>query len=319
MVFLTAALVVLQYYRPHLLFKRPFAAGSRLAILPEAVPSPLALGKSGDVRIRLALPGEAIDYPLDVEGDPTALAYDWVRAGETVPVDSARALLGSAVTVPTEPGFYQLALVRDSVRRVVEGLTVAVQVPFAEKVGGALHGYRIGTYLAEKLAAKSRPEGFLEVEAGDVDLPLSTHLRIGDFLVRDGQTTWPRYVALNPRLLDKLELVIGKLSEWHGDSTRLGVTVDVNSGYRSPAYNRTVPRSARDSRHQYGDAADVAIDANGDGRVNLADTKLVALAVEAVERDHPELVGGMGIYTSARYRRPYVHIDARGQRARWRG
>jgi len=45
----------------------------------------------------------------------------------------------------------------------------------------------------------------------------------------------------------------------------------------------------------------------------------VALAVEVVEKDHPDLSGGMGLYTSRRYRTPYVHIDARGRRARWRG
>jgi hypothetical protein len=44
----------------------------------------------------------------------------------------------------------------------------------------------------------------------------------------------------------------------------------------------------------------------------------VALAAEMVEREHPELVGGIGLYTSRRYSTPYVHIDARGRRARWR-
>ena len=31
------------------------------------------------------------------------------------------------------------------------------------------------------------------------------------------------------------------------------------------------------------------------------------------------LVGGLGIYTSRRYRTPYLHIDVRGKRSRWRG
>jgi hypothetical protein len=30
-------------------------------------------------------------------------------------------------------------------------------------------------------------------------------------------------------------------------------------------------------------------------------------------------VGGLGLYTSRRYRTPYVHIDARGKRSRWQG
>jgi uncharacterized protein YcbK (DUF882 family) len=93
----------------------------------------------------------------------------------------------------------------------------------------------------------------------------------------------------------------------------------VNSGFRTPAHNARVPRSARDSRHQYGDAADVVIDADGDGRITKADSRIVASAVDSVEELHPDLVGGMGIYTSSRYRTPYVHIDARGHRSRWRG
>ena len=94
---------------------------------------------------------------------------------------------------------------------------------------------------------------------------------------------------------------------------------DVHSGFRTPAHNAGVWRAARDSRHQYGDAADVAIDANGDGRVTLADELLVARAVDQVEDEHPDLVGGLGLYTSGRYRTPYVHIDTRGKRSRWKG
>jgi uncharacterized protein YcbK (DUF882 family) len=80
-----------------------------------------------------------------------------------------------------------------------------------------------------------------------------------------------------------------------------------------------VPLAATDSRHQYGDAVDVAIDANGDGRINARDARLVAAAVDSVEAQFPELVGGVGVYTSSRYHQPYVHIDVRGNRVRWRG
>jgi uncharacterized protein YcbK (DUF882 family) len=46
---------------------------------------------------------------------------------------------------------------------------------------------------------------------------------------------------------------------------------------------------------------------------------MVGLAVEIVELKHPDLVGGLGIYTSRNSNTNYVHIDVRGQRARWRG
>ncbi|MFN7610689.1 MAG: hypothetical protein ACK5QX_07100 [bacterium] len=77
--------------------------------------------------------------------------------------------------------------------------------------------------------------------------------------------------------------------------------------------------SARDSRHLYGDAADVAIDADGDGQLTLFDAYRVEQAVDWVERSHPELAGGLGVYSSRRYSTPYCHIDARGERKRWRG
>jgi uncharacterized protein YcbK (DUF882 family) len=91
----------------------------------------------------------------------------------------------------------------------------------------------------------------------------------------------------------------------------------VHSGFRTPIHNRATRHAARDSRHQNGDAVDGSIDANGDGRLTVADAKLVARAVDAVEHDFPDLIGGVGLYTSRRYSHPYVHIDARGKRARW--
>ena len=101
---------------------------------------------------------------------------------------------------------------------------------------------------------------------------------------------WPKYVALNPRLLDKLELIFADL----GSRVRPGLVVDVHSGFRSPSHNSRVESAARDSRHQYGDAADLAVDADGDGRITMTDELLVMLAVERVEEAHPDLVGGLG-------------------------
>ena len=46
---------------------------------------------------------------------------------------------------------------------------------------------------------------------------------------------------------------------------------------------------------------------------------IVARAVDQVEDEHPELVGGLGLYTSHNYHTPYVHIDTRGTRSRWKG
>jgi hypothetical protein len=318
---LAAAIGILQFSSPARPLLQERAQATVADLLPSVVPSPNAFGKSGEVRVRFTLPGERVEYPLEVRGDPTRLAYQWVRAGDTLAVDSTRTLTGSSLVAPPEPGFYQLALVRDGQREVVDGITLTVLMPFSQKLGSTLNGFKIGTYIAERLddAREPPPEGFVQVAASDVNRPVSKHFRLADFMTHDDQDIWPKYVALSPRLLDKLELVLGELTRGREAGAGTQLTLDVHSGFRTPSYNRTVSRAARDSRHQYGDAADVVIDANGDGRFTVADSRLVALAVEAVERDHPELAGGMGLYTSRRYATPYVHIDARGRRARWQG
>jgi uncharacterized protein YcbK (DUF882 family) len=105
--------------------------------------------------------------------------------------------------------------------------------------------------------------------------------------------------------------------------------MSVMSGFRTPQYNEKGVGSggrASASRHQYGDAADVFVDndrngvmddLNGDGRVNTLDAKVLAQAAERVESRHPELVGGIGIYPANSAHGPFVHVDVRGNRARW--
>jgi uncharacterized protein YcbK (DUF882 family) len=122
-------------------------------------------------------------------------------------------------------------------------------------------------------------------------------------------------VVVSPRLLDKIELVVDEIAKLRGIPDPTRIRVRVNSGFRTPLHNSGVEGSALNSRHQYGDAADVAIDADGDGRLTAFDSRIVGLAVEMIEKRHPELVGGLGVYVNTRS--PYVHVDARGRRARW--
>jgi hypothetical protein len=317
-----AALGVVEFYRPASPAPTaPFAAIARL----KAGPSLDAFGASHAVRLRFALPGDNVEFPIQVSGDPSSLAYEWVESRDSVSDAALRPINGSTFVAPSKPGFYHLALIRGTEREIIPQPALAVMVPFRQKVGSTLNGYHIGTYLAERLEQHEHPAGFLEVRQADIGLKISNHLRLGDFLTHDQSDVWPKYVALNPRILDKLELVLAKvgahahLQRTEQDSTESDVAFDVHSGFRTPAHNRTVWRSAGDSRHQYGDAADVAIDADGDGRVTLKDELLVASAVDQVEDEHPDLVGGLGLYTSRHYRTPYVHIDARGKRTRWKG
>ncbi|MDQ6831195.1 MAG: D-Ala-D-Ala carboxypeptidase family metallohydrolase, partial [Gemmatimonadota bacterium] len=302
---LAAALAVLGFYRPpRNLLIAPFSNGLFAdSTMASVAPSRAAFGRSGAVRVQFALPGELVRYPLDVPADTIGLRYEWVALDGMTPIDSAHRSDTTGFTAPGHPGLYQLGISRNGEHRVLEAITVAVMVPFEEKQGGKLDGYRLGMFMAEKKnhAGHERPDGFVRITEAVAELPITKHLRLGDFLSRQEQAAWPRYAAMNGRVLDKVELVVAKLAMWRGDTLRPQTLLSVHSGFRAPVFNRTVRRAAKDSRHQYGDAMDVAIDADGDGKLTLKDARIVALAVDAVEQDFPELVGGMGLYTSRRY------------------
>jgi uncharacterized protein YcbK (DUF882 family) len=285
-------------------------------LIPQVTLAGTASGISRAVRMLTALPGRALTVPLELTGPPEGLSYQWLNLGSMVSTGAPQPLSGQMVA-PDEPGFYRLAVVREGVQRVIDSLTLGVLKPLAEKRGASINGYRIGFYRGERRGDPLQaPEGFLEVSEDNVALPVSRHLNLEDFLAHDAQTTWPRYVAVDPRLLDKLELVFEEIVRMRGGDDETIGEVDVHSGFRTPLHNRRVIRAASDSRHQYGDAADIAVDANGDGRISAADVGVIVRAVEAVERKYPELTGGLGIYRSGS---AYAHIDVRGHSVRWQG
>ena len=198
---------------------------------------------------------------------------------------------------------------------------------FAEKLRGKIGAYRMGFWPAERRkllsTAYANPEGFIEVTPENVDTYVSEHFRLRDFLTHDQQGVWPKYLVLRAPLVDKLELVISQL-EARGTPVR---HMSVMSGFRTPQYNGG-ERGGRSgvSRHMYGDAADVFVDNDGDGRmddlnrdgrIDSRDAKVILDAVEQVELAHGDLVGGVGVYRATRAHGPFAHVDVRGTRARW--
>jgi len=226
--------------------------------------------------------------------------------------------------------FSEEAIQRPSARIVRQGADSFVFFTlraFGDKRDGFVNGYRLGDWPAERwLMARNyfNPDGFVEVMPANVSLPLSRHFVLGDFLTHDQQHVWPKYVVLEEKLIDKLELVLQDLSAHH---YRVDHAV-VLSGFRAPYYNdRGVAEGmARASRHQYGDAADIFIDSDGDGRmddlnrdrrVDLRDVQPITDAIVRMERRYPELVGGLGTYAAMGPRGPFAHVDVRGTSARW--
>jgi len=201
--------------------------------------------------------------------------------------------------------------------------------PFHSKLGSWIDNYLVGYWPAERRrireSAYANPEDFIEVTPANEDTFVSEHFRLRDFITHDQPRVWPKYVVLREALLDKLELVLQDLAH-HGIDTS---HVIVLSGFRTPAYNLALGDAsgrARESRHQYGDAADIIIDANWDGhmddlnldgRVDEGDVKVIERAVERVEHRYPDLAGGLGLYDAMGPHGPFAHIDVRGEVKRW--
>lgn len=211
-------------------------------------------------------------------------------------------------------------------------------IPHSEKKNGRIGNYRIGQWpkLGNRGSSSASngtpgkvsydpPTGFIEVTQLNQNTPLSEAFTIKDFLTKGQVSVWPKYVYVNLNLVDKLELILADL-ETRGINTS-GVTV--MSGFRTPEYNASGgdPRGrASLSRHMYGDAADIYIDSDGDGRmddlnkdgrVDIKDAHVLAAAADRVEALYPSLVGGVGVYKANSSHGPFVHIDTRGTRARW--
>jgi uncharacterized protein YcbK (DUF882 family) len=245
-----------------------------------------------------------------------------LRAVFTLPAEKTLADLPAA---PRAPGVYPLS----GLIPALENFSLVVLTPFSAKVNGRIGTYRMGTWPYEQRAAQSpmyaNPKGFIEVTPENFAFKISEHFSLGEFVTKDQRDVWPKYVVLQQRLIDKLELTIDELN-------RAGYAVNdlhVMSGFRTPQYNEQgVGAGGRSavSRHQYGDAADVypddnrdgrIDDLNRDGRVDLRDARILAAAADAVEQKNPGLSGGVGIYPATSAHGPMVHIDARGKRARW--
>ena len=230
-----------------------------------------------------------------------------------------------------DSSFFQAPGVRAVQDSTGYSLTLITLIPFEQKEQGRLGGYRMGFWPGEKRAVRGaayeNPDGFIEVTRENQDTPVSEHFRLRDFLTKDQGDVWPKYLVLREELVDKLELIIDDLGT-RGIKVRRMV---VMSGFRTPQYNQQgVGRRggrAKDSRHQFGDAADVFVDNNGDGRmddlnrdgrVDTRDAQIIIDAATRVEARHPELLGGAGRYRATRAHGPFAHIDVRGTRARWK-
>lgn len=294
-------------------------------------------GRSGAVRVVIPEPGEGVPIPDSLPEDvdvglrpPEGDAPDSLTPEGTVPIVPPESAAAPGPADATRPGVWALSLRSEGVVRTVPGLRVLTQLPLSSKREGRIGRYLLGDWPFEgggtpPSEAYETPRGVVRVDPEAVDLPVSDHFTLGDFLTKGQADVWPKYAVVSTRLLDKLELVLQEMQRMGHEIGNVGVI----SGFRTPHYNETGgDPSGRGSlsRHMYGDAMDFYIDNDGDacmddltgdGAVDVADARVLAEAANRVERRYPDLVGGIGVYQPTSAHCGFVHVDTRGYQARW--
>jgi hypothetical protein len=222
---------------------------------------------------------------------------------------------------PDESGLYSLRIIRTDMPDTVL-VNAFVTVPKERLEGEYLNGYRIGRYPKPPRPIYRHPEGFIEVTRENLDVRISPHFRLRQFVCKQ-KSGYPKYVVLERTILHKLEMIL----EAFNAAGYQANSFNVMSGYRTPHYNAAIGNVPL-SRHVWGAAADVFVDEdgdgymddiNGDGRRDIVDIRILYDIANrlAREADYQVYIGGLGTYRANSRHGPYLHVDVRGRRARW--
>ncbi|PTL82595.1 D-Ala-D-Ala carboxypeptidase family metallohydrolase [Vitiosangium sp. GDMCC 1.1324] len=315
--FLVAALLLLAQYAMAATPASEAMGGSAGQSVPRV--ELLSRGFSGALRAVVVPPGESLQPYLSVRESSKEARWFSLGSGLQAPATVSN----EGLKAPDQPGIWTL----DSAQPGLDAALHAVITPVHfDGSKTHLNGYHIGRWPARAAGRTGRyapPELFIEVTPRNQDFAVSEHFRLRNFLTKDQADVWPKYLVLDLRLVDKLELVIQELRTLGHPAKGLHVM----SGFRTPQYNGPGENGrAKFSRHTYGDAADVWLDDDGDGqmddldgngRIDAKDAEVLAQVVERVEQRVPALTGGCGLYRANPAHGPFVHIDVRGTPARW--
>jgi len=224
---------------------------------------------------------------------------------------------------PQKPGLYPLTITNTQQQSMT--INAFVLHPASQVKNEKLGNYRIGNYPEEALKGLESylpPEGFIEVTEQNQNTRVSPHFTLGQFLCKQA-SGWPKFVVLRSETLIKLEAVLAKLNHKGHPAN----SFHIMSGYRTPYYNHSIG-NRKYSRHVYGGAADIFVDENPkdgmmddlnhDGKIDRKDAAVIYDLVERMSTHKGWThIGGLGEYSKNEFRGPFVHIDARGYRARW--
>lgn len=121
---------------------------------------------------------------------------------------------------------------------------------------------------------------------------LTPHFTREEFDCRDG-TAVPEILMSNvQKLAEQLEIL----------RDYLGEPIHVNSGYRTPEYNKSIG-GAKSSQHPLGKAADITVKSKTPKQLNKIIEKLIS--------EGKLKFGGVGLYPG------FNHVDIRSGHARW--
>ncbi len=295
-----------------------FRMMKKIALLAIAIALPAGFAKAAETVQLKTLPSyvQRVFVPV-VPRTTNNVAIENLRFDEVLNVPpgfDVRVVNGRIVAFADDSGRAGYARVRAGNREL--SLTLMSVVPYELVRNGTLNGYRVGQYVGDA------PQGFIQLSNANASLFVSDHYRLRDFQCKlDGPS---KYLILRPEALLKLEILQHELHE-------RGIAFDrftVMSGFRTPYYNAKIGNETSRSRHLYGDAMDIYVDANRDGnmddlnrdgRIDTRDAQYLLAIAE--DLDHSMewgwLKGGAGVYHANAAHGSYLHVDARGYVARW--
>lgn len=263
-----------------------------------------------------ALPEKEISIKVhgNTEGKDFIL---FTSAGSSYPVSSNEWVW----KLPDSTGHYKLVLVESKTKQKFT-LNTFILFPYTEVKGKSINNFMVGNYPDSQEDHYQKPEGFIEITPEMIDVYLSPHFQVRNFLCKQ-ECEYPMYLVLKENLLIKLEKIRERLVE-KGFNIQ---NVAIMSGYRTPYYNDAIG-NVKFSRHQFGDAADIYIDndsnyymddLNNDGVSNSKDVEVLYQTILEMTKEewYKPFVGGLGFYKPNTRRTGFVHVDVRGNPARW--
>ena len=223
------------------------------------------------------------------------------------------------VAIPRTHGIYTLV---GSDSSSVQQWSVIVPLDPTQVRTATLNSFPLGFYGDGNTREHLPRRGFIELWPEDYSRRVSAHLTFGDLLCHT-EGSWPQYMVLDTRLVDKLEQVLEEVSAYYPEAR----VIHCISGFRTPAYNEAIGNETGFSLHLYGAAADIWIEswpANGliddldrNKRIDVFDGEVIVQSARNLEAAGEVAVGGASAYRWIPTHGPFVHLDTRGSAAVW--